>query len=161
MLLNIGSGDFPAKGWVNVDAYAGVNPDVLAGLDSMPFETDSADMVYAGHVLEHIAPEDLPAILSEVRRVLKPGGRFAAVGPDVDRIDPIAQPDLFRMASKGHDGLGVNPHAPHLWDCTEARLLSAVRDVFPKARAVLVADLPEDWPVVSRVDWQCAVESDL
>jgi SAM-dependent methyltransferase len=45
----------------------------------LPFEDASFDRVLAIHVLEHLP--DLPAALAEIRRLLKPGGRFVAVIP--------------------------------------------------------------------------------
>lgn len=45
---------------------------VRADLRALQFEDDSFDMVYASHVLEHI--DDDRQALSEVRRVLRPGG---------------------------------------------------------------------------------------
>lgn len=158
MRLNLGCGDHPADGWVNVDAWGGARADVFAPLDTLPFDDGAAELVYAGHVLEHIHQDDLPAVLGEIRRVLAPSGRFCAVGPDCDRIDPAIDPDLYRMAAEGHDGIGLNPHAPHLWSCTETLLLTHIRRVFPDARPVLVADVPEPWPVTIRTEaWQCAV----
>ncbi|HET8845115.1 MAG TPA: class I SAM-dependent methyltransferase, partial [Ktedonobacteraceae bacterium] len=43
---------------------------------SLPFADESFDAVIANHMLYHIP--DLPRALSEIRRVLKPGGRFYA-----------------------------------------------------------------------------------
>lgn len=157
MRLNLGCGDYPAADWVNVDAYGGAKADVFSGLDDLPFGDGSATHVYLGHVLEHIAVADLPAVLVEVRRVLAPDGALCAVGPDCDRIDARIDPALFKVASQGHDGIGLNPHAAHLWSCTEALLLEYLRPTFPSVRAVLVADVPQPWPVVVRSEaWQCA-----
>jgi len=41
---------------------------------ALPFEAGSFDLVIANHVLFYC--EDIPQVLSEVRRVLRPGGRF-------------------------------------------------------------------------------------
>lgn len=45
----------------------------------MPFEDASFDRALAIHVLEHLP--DLPAALAEIRRLLKPTGRFIVVIP--------------------------------------------------------------------------------
>lgn len=47
---------------------------------SLGFEADTYDTVTAIEVLEHVA--DLEATLSEVHRVLKPGGRFCVTTPN-------------------------------------------------------------------------------
>ncbi|HEU4784159.1 MAG TPA: class I SAM-dependent methyltransferase, partial [Ktedonobacterales bacterium] len=48
----------------------------VADVQAIPYPDDSFDMVIANHMLYH-AP-DIPAALSEIRRVLKTGGRFYA-----------------------------------------------------------------------------------
>jgi SAM-dependent methyltransferase len=47
--------------------------------ERLPYDDAYFDRVLAIHVLEHLP--DLPRALAEVRRVLKPGGRFAIVIP--------------------------------------------------------------------------------
>lgn len=46
--------------------------DHKVDITKLPFETESVDFVFASHVLEHI--RDDAAALSEIRRILKPGG---------------------------------------------------------------------------------------
>jgi len=155
--LNLGCGEYRQEGWTNVDSYPGVNPDVVADLASLPFDDAVADAVYVGHCLEHNEPGEIPAILAEIRRVLKPGGGLCVVAPDLDRIDPVQQAVLYRMADVGGDDT-ANPRGSHRWGCTETVLLGHVRDVFPDAHALPVADLEgQPWPVVSYVGWQCAI----
>ena len=48
----------------------------VADAQALPFEDDAFDMVIANHMLYHVP--DLSKALSEVRRVLKPGGRLFA-----------------------------------------------------------------------------------
>lgn len=151
MRLNLGCGEFPASGWVNVDSWPGVNPDVVASLLALPFPDQSADTVYAGHVLEHLDYHlEVPDALVEIRRVLTPGGSAVFVTPDVNRCDDSI---LHGAVHGGHRW----PGDEHKWSASEARLLAAVRVVFPHARAVPIGDVPDGWPVVSRVAWQCAV----
>jgi 2-polyprenyl-3-methyl-5-hydroxy-6-metoxy-1,4-benzoquinol methylase len=44
----------------------------LSDAQDMPFEEDSFDLVMANHMLHHI--EDMDKAISEIRRILKPGG---------------------------------------------------------------------------------------
>jgi ubiquinone/menaquinone biosynthesis C-methylase UbiE len=55
--------------------------DVVRGL---PVATVSTDRVYCQHVLEHLALVDFRKALTDVLRVLKPGGVFRGVLPDLE-----------------------------------------------------------------------------
>lgn len=48
-----------------------------ANIEELPFDDDSFDVVTANHMLYHVP--SIPTAIAEVRRVLKPGGRFVAV----------------------------------------------------------------------------------
>lgn len=45
---------------------------------SLPFTDDSLDVVVSSHVLHNLSDENLQALLAEVHRVLRPGGRLLA-----------------------------------------------------------------------------------
>jgi SAM-dependent methyltransferase len=49
----------------------------------IPFATGSVDAVYLSHLLEHIDRKDAPTFLSEILRVLRPGGIARIVVPDL------------------------------------------------------------------------------
>lgn len=49
----------------------------------MPFQDGEVDYVYCSHVLEHLSLSDLRRALAETRRILKPGGVFRGVLPDL------------------------------------------------------------------------------
>lgn len=55
--------------------------DVTRGL---PEASSCADLVYCSHVLEHLSLSDFRLTLKEVLRVLKPGGVFRGVLPDLE-----------------------------------------------------------------------------
>jgi SAM-dependent methyltransferase len=55
--------------------------DIVRGL---PVAADSVDLVYCSHVLEHLAFRDLRQALAEVMRIMKPGGVFRGVLPDLE-----------------------------------------------------------------------------
>lgn len=152
MRLNIGSGDHYAPGWTNVDIWPGNDPDVVADALDLPFPDGSASHVYAGHVLEHLFPAAVPVALAEFRRVLAPGGMLAVVGPDTTNVTPGTQ--LHRDCVHGGHRW---PGDEHRWECTADTLHAHVKGVFPDAELVPITDLPETWPVVSRIWWQAAV----
>ena len=88
MKINLGSGQRPIAGFVNVDALPdapGVN--VVADIsDVLPFENGSASLIYAAHILEHFPHEHVPTMLKEWRRVLRDGGQLLVAVPDLDTI---------------------------------------------------------------------------
>jgi len=51
----------------------------------IPFGADSVDIVYHSHVLEHLDRPVAERFLTEMRRVLKPGGLCRIVVPDFER----------------------------------------------------------------------------
>jgi ubiquinone/menaquinone biosynthesis C-methylase UbiE len=77
MKLNLGSGIYPADGYINIDSDPSVKPDILRDVRrGLPFNSDMVDEVRAYHFLEHLAPEDFIFALTEVYRVLKDSGIF-------------------------------------------------------------------------------------
>jgi SAM-dependent methyltransferase len=55
--------------------------DIARGL---PLDADSCAGVYCSHVLEHLSLEDFRAALRNTRRILRPGGVFRLVLPDLE-----------------------------------------------------------------------------
>jgi len=55
--------------------------DVRTGL---PFPNESVDIIYSSHMLEHLSLEDFRLALEEIQRILKPGGVFRSVIPDLE-----------------------------------------------------------------------------
>ncbi len=51
-----------------------------------PFGDASADVVYASHVFEHLAPASATLFLREAKRVLRPTGVLRLVVPDLRRL---------------------------------------------------------------------------
>lgn len=54
--------------------------------DRLPVRSGTAPAVLAEHVLEHLFLDELPPVLLEVKRVLRPGGSFRVVSPDARYI---------------------------------------------------------------------------
>lgn len=85
--LNLGCGDVPLPGYVNVDvapARGGREPDVVCDIrDLSRFPDACADEVMAVHVIEHFYYWEVAALLKEWTRVLKPGGRLVLETPNL------------------------------------------------------------------------------
>jgi predicted SAM-dependent methyltransferase len=70
--------------YTNVDLHG--EPDVRADVADLPFGDDTVDAIWASHVLEHFAVADVPAVLAEWHRVLRPGCRAIIRVPNFDYV---------------------------------------------------------------------------
>ena len=165
MKLNVGCGEFYADGWVNMDVAENesVHPDIIGSITDLPgpSELANAEMVYMGHVLEHIPYQTVAPSLRLLWQRCISGARVAIVGPDVDRaglLHALGQLDWHTVVG-ALQGEGRWPGDEHLWSCSEDRLLRQVKASGLKgARAIPIAsDLLNDFPVTSRAPWQCAI----
>ena len=74
-LLHLGCGRIDTPGFTNLDILP--FPHVHYVHVAYPleiFKSDSFDLVYASHILEHFSVPEMPRVLKEWRRILKPGG---------------------------------------------------------------------------------------
>ena len=104
LYVQYGCGESSPDGWLNFDAsptlmaqripFLGnfIRRDKIAFPKSvkfgdvrrgLPVGDKSCAGVYASHVLEHLALDDFHTALKETFRILKPGGRFRALVPDL------------------------------------------------------------------------------
>lgn len=68
--------------YVGIDYVRGFKPDVVADAAALPFRSESFDKALCAGVLLCIHPDLHGRVLSELRRVVKPGGiAFAASNP--------------------------------------------------------------------------------
>lgn len=79
------------NGWINVDSHvdgwvAHNPPDVEADAHDLPFPDNHADAVAAIHVIEHFYLWDVPIVLAEWKRVLKPGGKLILELPSMEKV---------------------------------------------------------------------------
>ena len=84
---------------MNPDAAVRLNDDVELILQDCsqpwPLEADSLDVVFTSNFLEHLPQKiNVELTVSEVRRCLRPGGVFIALGPNV-RLLPGAYWDFW------------------------------------------------------------------
>lgn len=109
---NIGAGSFYHPYWTNVDFYnnwykkdqenIGIHFDLMK-CESLPIDTNSAEIVYTSHVIEHIDDKAVKNLFEEAYRVLKIGGIFRVTAPDVNlwyRAFKAKDRNLFRDSIK-------------------------------------------------------------
>jgi len=60
----------------------GVKTKIGTCTDLSPWSSHSQDLILASNLLEHLAYDDVFKTVSEVKRVLKPGGKFCVVQPN-------------------------------------------------------------------------------
>ena len=131
VVLDAGAGDspykhlFPHTRYVSTDfckvgkAYG--RQDAISDLSSLPFKEESFDVVLNTQVLEHVQRPEV--VLSELYRVLKPGGALYLSVPQGDPEHEIPH-DYFRFTSFGmryllekvrFEVLFVEPRGGYFW----------------------------------------------
>jgi SAM-dependent methyltransferase len=84
--MNWGCGSWVVPDWINSDLHPGEGVDVAGDIrDGLPIETDFLDYIVSIHALPMIPYPDLVPVLSELRRMLKPGGVLRLALPDLDK----------------------------------------------------------------------------
>jgi len=84
--LHLGCGPNIKEGWVNIDLKKGADL-TLDMREPLPFRNDSCSIIYSEHFVEHIGyPEPVTSLVKECFRVLRPGGVFSVVVPDIELV---------------------------------------------------------------------------
>ena len=81
MKLNLGGGNQKIPGFVNIDRLNGQEAYPLPA-----YADGSVDEIRASHILEHFGHREVPEVLKEWVRVLKPGGVLKIAVPDFDYL---------------------------------------------------------------------------
>ena len=104
--LNLGCGEQTPDGWINVDYALGSKLAKIPGINYLgltqikwnkkifihnllkpfPWETESIDIVYSSHTLEHFTREEGLSFLKESYRVLKKNGIIRILVPDLKPV---------------------------------------------------------------------------
>lgn len=83
MKIHLGCGKRHIPDWVHVDLADFPHIDYQHDCRTLPmFEDESADLIYACHLLEYFDWMEVVDVLCEWRRVLKPGGTLRLSVPD-------------------------------------------------------------------------------
>lgn len=85
--VNVGCGNEPFPGWVNLDLDPGAQADIVWDVtDGLPFPDNSCAFMYSEHFLEHIPVAEGVRFLTECRRSLQPGGMLRIGMPCVQAL---------------------------------------------------------------------------
>jgi hypothetical protein len=142
--------------------------DVTRGL---PIQTGSCDGVYASHVLEHLALDDFYRALSETLRILRVGGRFRLIVPDLhdlarEYVETVGNGDIeasHKFMRSAYLGMTKRPktlkeklitgvgNSDHLWMWDRLSMAAALSSAgFRKIREARFGDSEE--PAFSLVE---------
>src|SRR3954467_8023608 len=101
MRFNMGCGHNKLNGWVNVDAFAAAEPDVVWDLETLPWPwpDNCATEVRFIHSLEHMGgdPKVFLAIMSELYRIAAPDGRVVIHVPHPRHDNFLGDPTHVRI----------------------------------------------------------------
>jgi predicted SAM-dependent methyltransferase len=117
--LNWGCGEYPEPGWLNSDIKSTPGIDIVADVRvGLPLASDSIDYIASIHALPELPYADLVPALTELRRVLKPGGVLRLGLPDLDRGIAAYQrgdPDYFHVPDEDARTLGGKFVTQMIW----------------------------------------------
>lgn len=83
--LNLGCGYIQPDDWINVDKVDYGQEFIADILEGLPFNDKSQDFVLMNHVLQMFHYDELPVVLSEVKRVMKPDATLRILTPDLKK----------------------------------------------------------------------------
>jgi predicted SAM-dependent methyltransferase len=110
--LNIGAGEKLLDGYINCDIRQLPGIDRVCDIRNLPFPPNYAIEIYAKDVLEHLPRADVKIALSEIHRVLKPGGKLFIQVPDLLLITQRFKDNFFEMEKRifGEQNYPENTH---------------------------------------------------
>jgi predicted SAM-dependent methyltransferase len=130
--LHIGCGEKDYPGFVNIDArpfsHVHIVKDDITELGD--FESESVDLVYMCHILEHFRRDELKKVLKEIWRILHHGGILRISVPDFDKLLLV-----YELSEKNIDAIinqlmggQDNPYNIHYSVFTEKSLTTILQE---------------------------------
>lgn len=91
-VLDVGCGWNKTPGAVGLDSNPKTHADIIHDLGAIPypFPDDEFDQIVCRHVIEHVP--DVMALIAELHRITKPGGRMTIVTPHYTNPDWATDP---------------------------------------------------------------------
>lgn len=149
MRIHLGCGKHYLEGWHNVDAVkhpkAPREPDQFADITKpLDLPDNCADELMAIHLLEHFYEWEVPGVLEEWGRVLKPGGRIILEMPDIVKAARNlinGMNDQFAMWPMYGDNTLKDPLMCHKWGWTYKTL----KPYLERAGFEKIKERPTEW----------------
>lgn len=87
MYLHLGCGSVNHPKFINIDGIPAPHIHYIRAVDDLSiFKENSIDLIYCSHCLEHFSYAQVPKVLAEWFRVLKPGGILRLSVPNFDLL---------------------------------------------------------------------------
>lgn len=101
-LLNLGCGWNRKPGWLNCDIDTRGQDDVfqMDATVKFPFHSNTFRHVFSEHVIEHFDYDRGQAMLTEARRVMKPGGVIRIATPSIGFLIGLFSHDRSQLADQ-------------------------------------------------------------
>jgi predicted SAM-dependent methyltransferase len=133
LLVNLGCGYRPMKGWINVDRARGAEVQIVWDLTrGLPFRDDSCAAIFSEHLIEHVTKDDAAMLLKECHRVLQSGGVLRVSTPDAELFLRSYAGDRKFLGSSGFSqpidtpvdrvNYMMREYGQHLWSYDEELL---------------------------------------
>jgi predicted SAM-dependent methyltransferase len=149
--LHLGCGKRYLDGYIHVDIAEYDHIDYKTQIDKLEmFESNFADLIYASHCIEYFDRDEVKEVLSEWKRVLKPGGVLRLAVPDFS--------SLIKIYSKTKDLSNVLGPLYGKWDIGEEKFIyhKTVYDMNS-----LTAELKNvGFQSVKKWDWRAVFKND-
>lgn len=95
---------------IRIDIDPSNQPDILGSmLDMSAVETGSVDAIYSAHNIEHVYAHEVPVVLGEFLRVLKPDGFAVITCPDLQTVCALVAEDKLTDAAYQSQAGAITP----------------------------------------------------
>jgi len=119
--IDISRGMLKVALWKQAEKAAVSSIDLrVADARQLPYDPASFDAVYSTFTLELFPESDIPLVLAEIQRVLKPGGRVGAVS-----MATVKPGDKASVLENTY--IWMHRHFPHIVDCRPIELAALLR----------------------------------
>lgn len=124
--LNIGCGNKPIKGYVNIDIQS-KKADIHAEASNLPFTANSIDVIENYHLIEHMTESDAFTALQHWFSLLKPGGILVIECPDIETVMRKYLSGDTKMLYSVY-GRHRYAHDSHLWGYSRGSLSKLLKE---------------------------------